>query len=676
MAARIRSHRWDRTPLGPIARWPQSLKTAVDLMLAMPRGAFIGAGRELIAIYNDAYLPVLGSKHPDALGQPSAQLFAEIWDEIGPLLDKTLAGKPQCFVDLPLTLAGRRPTGSEDDSRGFFTLEWTPLRDEAGAITGFFGTITETTRDVLARQALGESEERRGFLLSLSDALRAIEDADVIRNIACARLGQWLSADRVYYVEIDPAGAFGVVSNDYALPGLPSLSGQYPYETFRSTFDRLADGSTWIVNDVARDVVPAEHEREIFSAQKVTAWVDVPLLKAGRLHAVLCVVQTRDRLWSYPEVAVIEEVAERLWAAVARHGAQAALRQSEARLTAIVEAAPVGIAMVDTSGALIYANADAQRLIPSRRMPSRDPDLGWRWHAVYPDGSVVPADDYPGARALRGISTIPGMEFLYDDGAGRKTWITVSSVPIRDADGTITGAVSALSDIDALKQSQQALRASEKRLHMLLGELQHRVRNMLAVVRSLFARTVQSGGDLDNVADHFKGRLDSLARTQVVMTQSPNGRVNLENLIREELLSLGVTHGPEPTIEGPEVALDPATAEALGLAIHELTTNAIKYGAFRTASASLDIRWSVGPAPDGTAQLHLTWTEKDVPAVPLKPTRRGFGTELIEEALPYRLNADTRLEFRGGGICCTLTVPLHTDPVDADSSSRDAEHDR
>jgi two-component sensor histidine kinase len=207
-------------------------------------------------------------------------------------------------------------------------------------------------------------------------------------------------------------------------------------------------------------------------------------------------------------------------------------------------------------------------------------------------------------------------------------------------------------------RAEAALRGSEERLRMLVAELQHRVRNILTVVRSVFSRTIESGGGRDDNADHFRGRLDALARTQVIVTQTLEGTVDLENLIRDELISVGVRDGPGVQIGGPDVLLSSRVAESLGLAIHELTTNALKYGALKMGGAQLSISWTVHQPPDSPDRLDLCWQEQGVPAIPLSPTREGFGRELIEEALPYRLGAETSLDFKGGGVRCFISVPL------------------
>lgn len=255
---------------------------------------------------------------------------------------------------------------------------------------------------------------------------------------------------------------------------------------------------------------------------------------------------------------------------------------------------------------------------------------------------------------------------LADAAAGtRQAWFTASWAPVRVADGTVAGfqivAAEATLDREArmrLERSVAALQEARDEQAVLLGELQHRVRNILAVIRSVFSRTVSRAIDLEDAADHFRGRLDSLARTHVVTTRRPGATVDLEDLIRDELLSVGESDGPNVTIEGADVALPSGIAEQMGLAIHELTTNAIKFGALKFPDAKLKICWRVDLGDGGAPMLHLTWTEQGVPAVPLAPVRQGFGSELILEAMPYRLRADTELTIMGGGIRCTINLPL------------------
>ena len=160
MAERIRAHDWASTPLGPIEAWPQSLKSVVDLMLCSRQPAYIAFGPALTALYNDAYIAILGTGHPKSLGQPYSEVWPELWPKLRPIIEATLAGEAQHFIDHPIALRGcsGRPTG-------WFTCSWTPLRDEAGAVKGFYCSATETTAQVLAQTALRESEEWLRFSL-------------------------------------------------------------------------------------------------------------------------------------------------------------------------------------------------------------------------------------------------------------------------------------------------------------------------------------------------------------------------------------------------------------------------------------------------------------------------------------------------------------------------------
>lgn len=169
MAARIHAYDWSQTALGPIGTWPHSLRTAVDLMLGAVQAVYIAWGPDLVSLYNDGYISILGGKHP-GLGLPFAQLFAEIWDEYRPMVEATLAGAGQHHVDRPVALAGRpgRPLS-------WFTFSWTPLRDDDGVIAGFYCTAIETTGRVLAQKALRDSVAAAHERASRSESLLARE---------------------------------------------------------------------------------------------------------------------------------------------------------------------------------------------------------------------------------------------------------------------------------------------------------------------------------------------------------------------------------------------------------------------------------------------------------------------------------------------------------------------
>ena len=190
----------------------------------------------------------------------------------------------------------------------------------------------------------------------------------------------------------------------------------------------------------------------------------------------------------------------------------------------------------------------------------------------------------------------------------------------------------------------------------MLHELQHRVRNLLAVVRSISARTGETSATVEDFAMHLEGRLSALARTQMVLTRFPEGGIDLETMVREELLAAAASD-LQVAVQGPDVALSAKAAEVLTLAVHELATNAVKYGALSQPAARVEVRWTVEHRL-GLPWLDLSWRESGVRVTAEAPRRQGFGTELITTRVPYELRGSGRLELRPGGVVCELSFPL------------------
>lgn len=247
---------------------------------------------------------------------------------------------------------------------------------------------------------------------------------------------------------------------------------------------------------------------------------------------------------------------------------------------------------------------------------------------------------------------------IIDPVTGEVRWMEERAAPGSDAASGENRIFGFVWDVTSRKRAEIELHENSKQLQFLVGELQHRVRNILAVVRAIYTQTLQAGGDPDDVAAHFRGRLDALARTHIAASRSADGSVLLEDLVRDEMVSAIADQIAKVNVSGPEVNLTPKMAEILGLAFHELTTNALKFGALYFSSGTLSVSWRVNPDQGAGQRLTIIWSEQGVPTVPLSPSRRGFGSELIEEALPYQLGVESRLEFRGGGVLCTIDVPL------------------
>ncbi|HZX79382.1 MAG TPA: PAS domain-containing protein [Lysobacter sp.] len=297
MADRIADFDWAATPLGPREHWPQSLRTAVELMLALPQPGYIGWGPTLVSLYNDAYVPVLGTKHPGALGRS----YHEVWQEIDACyraaLDATLAGRAQMFVDEAMPLAGR----GRDTS--WFTFSWTPLRDDDGRVAGFLTVGQETSEKVLAELALQESEARATSLVG---------------TLAQAT---W---------ETDPDGRVAVDS-----PSWRAYTGQSVQEWLGSGWldavhpdDRAYAERQWVEAVAARSTVNAEFRlRHVDGSWRWTNVRAVPLIDR---HGV--------RKW----VGMNIDIDAQRSAEIARDQADEQRRVGEARLRAAVEASNIG----------------------------------------------------------------------------------------------------------------------------------------------------------------------------------------------------------------------------------------------------------------------------------------------------------------------------------------------
>jgi signal transduction histidine kinase len=207
-------------------------------------------------------------------------------------------------------------------------------------------------------------------------------------------------------------------------------------------------------------------------------------------------------------------------------------------------------------------------------------------------------------------------------------------------------------------EGEKALRKSEQRQAMLAAELRHRVRNLIAIISTISARTARSAESVEDYAERMGGRLMALSRTQALLTRDGNAGVDVSNIVRDEMSAQARAGDYE--IDGPEVVISPKAAEVLGLAVHELATNSLKYGALSEAGGRVSASWRVVPR-NGESCLSFDWSERR--AHPLQkpaPSRRGFGTELIERRIPYELGGVGHLTIDGSGAHCHIEFPLRS----------------
>jgi two-component system, chemotaxis family, CheB/CheR fusion protein len=248
-------------------------------------------------------------------------------------------------------------------------------------------------------------------------------------------------------------------------------------------------------------------------------------------------------------------------------------------------------------------------------------------------------------RVLRTLASIERELTAPDSG----TRYIVRVLPYRGIDNFIAGVVITFVDVTAITRA-------EERQRLLLAELQHRVRNTLGVVRSIARRSAETSATVEEYAAHLDGRLNAFARTQALVTRDPQGGLDLEYLVIEELLAYNAREGEQVRVSGPAVRFHPKAAETFALAIHELATNALKYGALSQPAGRLEISWHIDEAAS-PRQLSFEWRERGGPPVTPRP-RKGFGTELLERTVAFELKGRTTLSFNTSGLSCVVAIPL------------------
>ena len=369
---------WSATPLGPREDWNPALEAIFTMMLASPFAICATWGPEQTLLYNTAYVPFLGKRHPAALGQPIAVVWSDVWDMIGPLIARVLDGESVSFTDMHLVMTRN---GREEDT--WWTFAYSPLRD-GGRIVGMLDIAMETTAGVMAARQ--------------------------------------------------------------------------------------------------RDAVEAE-------------------------------LRARN-------VALEQEVAARA--------------EAGNRFSTLIEHLPVGACLLDADGRVLLSSPLFRKLLPDQPMPSRmtKAEDGDRWRAFDANGERLPPSRYPGARALRGEVVSPGIEFLHREADGSERWIAVSSVPLTDGAGQVTGAIAILEDIDHRKRALETARTDAERVQLALSAG--------AIIGTWFWDIAADRITIDEAfakafgVDPALGR-DGISLAQMVETVHPDDRAGLAEAVGEAM---------------------------------------------------------------------------------------------------------------------------------------------
>lgn len=271
---------------------------------------------------------------------------------------------------------------------------------------------------------------------------------------------------------------------------------------------------------------------------------------------------------------------------------------------------------------------------------------------VHPDDRAATEEQVTSAMRERGIY-VSEYRALRPDGAVRRC--VARGRFFYDHAGKPIRMIGLVEDITEVRQQAEQQR-------VLVAELQHRTRNLMAVVHSIVQQTMETAESLEDFEHRFNQRLMALSRVQRLLSRADHEAITIGGLVGMELDALGsAERGDKVKLAGPKVLLRKSAVQMLSLAIHELATNALKYGAPEKKDGSLSVTWRIErTAPDG--HVLLEWIERGIAPAPRAAdnARRGYGRTLIEEALPYSLSAQTTFELGRDSLRCIISLPFTT----------------
>ncbi len=461
VGAMIRALDWSATPLGPISTWPQSLRTSVSICLNSSFPILIWWGPHLVKIYNDAYATIIADKHPRALGSPGREVWPEIWDQIGPMLARVMEKGEACPADDLLLILHRHGYPEEC----YFSFSYSPIRDETGGVGGVFCPVVETTKRVFA-------ERRSSFLLRLEARLRDIHDPLAVKTTASEMLATYLDVSQAGYADVIGDGSYVSIEGNFNDGRLPNAKGLH----------RFGDHDPAVVADLTagkivqvRDIASCE-EATVAAYRKagISAFLNIPLMKAGQLRSILFVHHHQPRVWSEEDIAVAGDVAARTWSAVQRANAEVALRHSEEEFRTLGENLPSLCWMARADGWIYWYNKgwyDYTGTTPAEME-------GWGWQRVQDPETLPVVMERWNAALATGSKFDMTFPLRGADGVFRPFLTRI--VPVRDSNGTITRWFGNNVEITELRDAEQRLRVSEAKLRTLNETLEQQVEDRTA----------------------------------------------------------------------------------------------------------------------------------------------------------------------------------------------------
>ncbi len=325
------------------------------------------------------------------------------------------------------------------------------------------------------------------------------------------------------------------------------------------------------------------------------------------------------------------------------------LEAAEAQYRAVFDQAAMGVARVSIDGRFLEVNDRLCAITGYGRDELRD----MRFQTItHPDD--LGADLAKLDALLAGETQTFSMEKRYLPKSGASIWTNLTVSLVRTADGEPAYFVSIVEDITVRKQVEVEQRHYQGQLRLMIHELNHRVKNTLATVQSMAARTMRNEPDPVVAYQKFEARLLSLSQVHDVLTRERWHGANLLEVAERALGPFANRTAGQVAVQGPTVWLQPDAALTMALVFHELATNAVKYGALAVDSGHIDLSWTFDTAE---GRLELVWIESGGPLVAPAP-HKGFGSRLIERSLRGELRGSAVMQYPPTGFICTMQARL------------------
>ena len=611
MGQRIAVFDWAATGVGPIEHWSQSLRSIVAFLVNSPVPLVMLWGADGHLIYNDGYSQFAGERHPGLLGMKVLEAWPEVADFNANVMRVGLAGGTLAYRNHRLNL---NRTGTFEDC--WLDLDYSPVFDDDGHPAGVMAVVVETTESVKGEEALRESEARLRFLDALGRDAGTANDPAQILAITTRKLADQLGAANCAYADMDADGDGFTIRGDWARPGSRSIVGHYSLAAFGEQAVReLNAGRPLILDDIAHELPP--HEAATFAAIGLAATCCMPLVKDGRLIALMAAHHAEPHVWAPEEVALIREVTDRSWAHVERTAAEAELRrtaeelrqlnaelesrameraaaleQSQTQFRLLVQGVTdYAIYMLDPGGVVASWNAGAQRI----KGYAPEEIVGAHFSTFYPEEDRAVGEPQRALETARRQGRFAAEGWRLRKG-GVRFRASVVLDAIHDDDGKLIGFAKITRDITEREEAQRELEVAREALFQaqkieaigqLTGGVAHDFNNLLMAIMSgltlLRKRLPEDDAQITRLIDNsmqaadrgaaLTQRMLAFARRQELKTE----RIDVPALVADMRGLLERTIGPSWRIEIdfpdrlPSVSAD---ANQLEMALVNLAVNA------------------------------------------------------------------------------------------------------